>query len=353
MGLILVRASSADASCDCGTIATVVKSAAQTIVSGIVGPLDTSIQQAASYSTENLHRDLVALRESVLLAGESISASVKSAEQAQAQRDFEKTWDLTAQPVTGCDNDHMGGVLLGAEQTARQAGQAVMNKADERRRRYSRSVDYLREMETFPDPGLISESLGGLSAGRTYTANEFKEAERFLEALSEPLPPAELPEGAASGPAGMVYQIQKKDYETRQNLYQSVLARRLSDRAPTAEGLADWAADKWALMGGDGPPPGVVDGRMSKEALFWLLTNLRVSSANWHEQVLPALPEAGLLREITAMMAVELELSRKRNEHLENIAMMMALEGLDNLRRSDGEALRLQYRRSLGSELGQ
>jgi hypothetical protein len=101
-------------------------------------------------------------------------------------------------------------------------------------------------------------------------------------------------------------------------------------------------------MGGNGSVPGLENGLLSENSLFWLLTNQRLSSANWHEEVLPTLPEAGLLREMASMMAVQLELSRRQNEYLENIATTLALQSLDTLEKDTGAALRNQYRKVAG-----
>ena len=282
------------------------------------------------------------------MAQESISASIKAADLSASQRELERTFDAPSQPSTNCGDDEMGAILLGAMGTGRKTAEAIMGKLFERRDRHPRPVDYLREMGEFPGPAEAAGDLGALSSGRTFTTEEMLGAERLIEALSDPLPPADLPEVAAATPAGRIYEIQKRDYETRQSLYQSVLAKRVEARAPTMEGLSDWAKGKWAQMGGAGDPPGLVGGRMSREALSWLMANLRLSSANWHEGVLPALTEAGLLREMASMMAMDLELSRQRNEHLENLSMMMALEGLRGLEAGAGEAVRAQYRRALG-----
>jgi hypothetical protein len=102
-------------------------------------------------------------------------------------------------------------------------------------------------------------------------------------------------------------------------------------------------------MGGQGQVPGLTNGRLSQEALFWLLTNMRLASGNWHEEILPKLPEAGLLREIASMMAVDLELSRRQNEQLGNISLILSLNGLNYLENGAGQALRAQYRRALGA----
>jgi hypothetical protein len=333
--------------CDCLAVGQIARGAAERVVAGVAGPLEAAVARAASYETQNLHRDLVALREAVLAGQEAVSASIRAADRSAAERELERSFDAPSQPPSNCGGDAMGGALLGSRATGGRAGEAVMEKLYERRGRHGRPVDYLREMEAFPEPKAAAASLGALSSGRTLSAGELKSAERLIEGLSDPLPPPELPAAAAAAPAGRVYAARKRDYETRQGIYQSVLAKRLAARAPTMEGLSGWAAARWAEMGGAGEAPGLADGRMSREALLWMLSNMRLSSANWHERVLPALTEAGLLREMASMMAAGLELSRERNEHLENISMMMALDGLATLEAGAGEAVRLQYRRAL------
>jgi hypothetical protein len=336
--------------CDCGTLSRIVNSAAERIINGIATPLELVIQKSAAYATQNVHKDLVSLREAVLMGQQSVTSAIRAANDEQAERELEKTYELSSQPVTSCGNDTMGGELLKSKKSIDDTGEAIMEKVLERRGRFERPVDYLVELSTFPVSDSAPKRFGALSSSLTMSLPELKEAERILEGLSNPLPPAKLPESFENTPAGHIYQIQKRAFETKQSLYQSVLAKRLAERAPTIEGLSEWAASKWRQMGAPGQAPSSEDGRFSQEALMWLLTNMRLSSANWHEQVLPALPEAGLLREMASMMAVELELSRQRNEKLDNISMMLALDGLEKLEVGSGEALRLQYRRAVGAQ---
>jgi hypothetical protein len=309
--------------------------------------LDAVIRKAASYETQNLHLDLVALREAVTLNQEAVTAAIRSADRSAAERELERTFDSGSRSPDACGDDEMGGALLGGRETSERTSEAVMAKLVERRERHERPVDYLVELGDFPEPATAAAILGDLTAGRTLTFEEFKGGERIIEALSDPLPPPDLPHGAAATPAGRVYEARRRDYATRQGLYQSVLARRLADLAPTIEGLGDWAVERWSSMGGTGTPPGLTDGRMSRRALFWLLANSRLASANWHERILPALTEAGVLREIASMMAVGLELARRQDERLESLAAMMALEGLRALESGAGETLRIQRRLAL------
>ncbi|MDR2387839.1 MAG: hypothetical protein LBE80_09690 [Deltaproteobacteria bacterium] len=338
------------AACGCGTISQIVRSAAETIVSGISTALDASIKQAANYQTQNLHKDLVALREAVLMSQESISQAIETADRQAAKRDIEKTYDSASQPITGCDNDTMGGELMLSKEAQAQTGLEIMDKVVERRSRHDRPIDYLMELSAFPPPEMSPALLGALSSGRTLTLAELKQAERLLEAISDPMPLQKLPENLSQSPAGRIFEAEKNRHEARQNFFQSVLAQKLADRAPTLDNLSHWAESKWSEMGGKGPVPGLTPDGLSYEALFWLLTNTRLASGNWHEEILPKLPEAGLLRELASMMAIDLELSRKRNEHLENISNLLALIGLDNLEAGSGQALRNQYRLALGGD---
>jgi hypothetical protein len=91
-----------------------------------------------------------------------------------------------------------------------------------------------------------------------------------------------------------------------------------------------------------------VEGKMSEDALFWLLTNMRLSSANWHEEILPSLPEAGLLREMASMMAVNLELERRQKNHLENIETLLSLLAQSQLEKNSGQGLKVLYQKVSG-----
>jgi hypothetical protein len=340
----------AQAACDCGTLSQIVRSAAERIVTGLASSFDASVKEAANYETQNLHKDLVALREAVLMGDETIAKAIETADGQAAERDFEKTFDLSSQPSTSCGDDDMGGELMLSKGARTETGTEIMEKLLERRSRHGRNVDYLTELADFPPPEKTPALLGALSAGRTLTLEEVKEAERLLESMTDPMPLPKLPENRSQTAAGRLFEAERTRHEARQNLFQSVLAQRLADRAPTVEGLSGWAENKWLEMGGTGEVPGLTEGRLSQEALFWLLTNARLASGNWHEEILPKLPEAGLLRELASMMAVELELSRQRNDHLGNISALLALDGLSRLESGPGQSLRAQYRRALSGD---
>ena len=89
--------------------------------------------------------------------------------------------------------------------------------------------------------------------------------------------------------------------------------------APTLpEDVAAWAKSQWQEAGGSGTPPGLVNGKMSEAGLFKLLSQMRLGNPNWFNQVTSA-TEAGLLREMVMMQAIQLELTRKNNELLDRM----------------------------------
>jgi hypothetical protein len=343
---------SAYAQCNCGGMSNIMSWAADKIINGIVVPMQQQMSNAAGYETANLHQDLVAIREAILMTKDQLDSTMQQVDQDQAERATEKTYEPASQPETNCGNNQMGGGLQTSKQTTEQAAADIMEKIYERKTRFKRPFDYRKELggEDWPGPPKAVTHFGVMTSGKTLTLPETKEAEQIIESMTNPIPPQVISKDKEETLDGATYMVQLRNFEAKQALYQSVLAKRVSERAPTVEGLASWARGKWADMGAQGDPPGLIDGKMSQDALFWILANMRLSSANWHEEILPQLPEAGLLRELASMQAVQLELSRKQNELLENIAMMMAMDGLDRLDGPERQALRAQFNRVIGSD---
>jgi hypothetical protein len=325
------------------------RSAAETIVTGVVNPIVLAVEKAAVYGTSHIRQDLTAIREAILMAQEGTAEAISLADQNQADRLSERTYEPASQPLTNCQNDLLGAAWREASPAREAARESLLRAAAERSAKSARPADYLKAINSGAlKTENLSRLLGPAPESLTLTADEFALAAEALGELTDPLPAPALPPELADGPAGQVYAAAKSDLEKRLTIYQGVLAQRLASRAPAIGGLAGWAERKWREMGGAGAPPGLVDGYLSENSLAWLLTNLRLGSANWHEKVLPTLPEAGLLRELASMSAVQLELSRRQNLHLENVALMLALEGLDRLDQRARPALRNQYRLALG-----
>jgi hypothetical protein len=335
-------------SCDCLTLRELLSGVSERIVGGITVPLDGVIREAAAYGTTSLHKDLVALREAVLLSKESISASVMAADKNAAERDVEKTYEAGSQPETSCGLGEAGaGYQIGIK-TLEIALDDIMEKLNGRGERYKRPLDYQEELrsDAFPGPDRVSFLLGTTGGEATLSLEETGDLTRLIESLTDPAPLPNLADELKNTPSGKIFETAKKDYLIRKALYQGIVVKKASKRAPVIEGLSLWAEEKWASMGGEGEAPYLRDGKLSEEAFFWYLSNMRLASANWHEEVLPTLPEAGLLRELVSMQAVELELIRRQSESLENLALILSLSALSDLDKGQREAVRLQYDRA-------
>ncbi|MDR2460837.1 MAG: hypothetical protein LBE38_08670 [Deltaproteobacteria bacterium] len=350
MGFLVLPTGKALATCDCISLSGIVNSAAERVIAGIWVPLDAVIREAASFEVTNIRQDLTALREAVLLTKESLEASIRAADANSANREIDRTYEPASQPVTSCGLSEMGAGLQLSNKSRQVVIQDILERLLTRGERYSRPLDYQEELRDASWPGKerAAQLIGNFGGPKTLTVEETGELSRFLESLSNPIPASELSEEQADTPGAKIYLTQKKDFESRQAIYQAVLAKVASLKIPTVEGLESWAIEKWNDMGGDGPPPGVTEGLMSQEALFWFLANMRLASANWHEEVIPTLPEAGLLRELVSMEAIQLELLRRQNETLESIELMLALGGLTQLEGLPRQSLAGQYARAVG-----
>jgi hypothetical protein len=331
--------------CDCGTMGALMRSLGERVVSGIALPLDTTIKEAASFTSTNVREDLSALRETVLLMKDQVVDAIRAADKNQGLRLTERTYEPGSQPKTLCGDDALGASIMLGGKTSTYAHTDILDRVLERSKRFMRPLDYLNDLsgEGAPTPTTV---LGlGLSSGpRTYSLEETGSAAKLLESLSNPLPPPVLSEAKQKNPAGKNYMAAKNDYELHLSIYQAALSRGVVDRAPTLEHLSDWARSKWELMGGTGDPPGLTDGKLSQETLMWYLANMRLASANWHEEGLAALPEAGLLREMASMQAVNLELLRRQNEILRDMLNILSLSGLRSLESDKRPALLELYK---------
>ncbi|MDR1036268.1 MAG: hypothetical protein LBT40_06780, partial [Deltaproteobacteria bacterium] len=308
--------------CPCPALQGLLRAAADQVTAGIAPPVELAVRESAAWGAGELHKDLTAIREAVLFASKSMEAAVKAADKGAAERQIERTYEAGSQPPAVCGNDAMGAGYQISSRTLARAFEDISGRVMSRRGRFLRPLDFQEERLApgWPGPEKAAGLLGPASGPGTYTLEETADAARLIETLASPYPAPDLSEGQLATPAGRAYEARRRDFETRLALYQSVLARQAADRAPSVEGLEDWVRGKWEDMGGAGEPPGLADGLLSQDALFWYLANMRLGSANWHEQELSTLPEAGLLRELASMKAVEIELARRRNEKLDAIA---------------------------------
>ena len=307
----------------------------------------------ATAATAHVVSGLAQVVESIKMLATHLSSQQEFLALKQMEQQIMNTYEPAAQPITIAGNDEMGAGYQVARGTTAESGETMMIKILERRLRYSLPAEYRAAILNDASGPLDDEfvrNLGLLEPGITLTPEENARNVKVMEFITNSLPPAILSDDLKQTSAGQNYEILKKNYETKQAIFQAVLTRYMTERAPTVGGLSKWAGGKWVDMGGSGTPPGVVDGLMSMDALRWLLANFRLASANYHEELLPTLNEAGLLRDIASSQAISLELQRKQVELLENISLMMALGGIQQLEVTDRTLLTTAYDRVFSSE---
>lgn len=331
--LALNNVTPAAASCYCGPS---IQNAANQITAAINSTSSAEMQHATqlTYSqTSEIVGGLKQIGEILKTSQTQLSADLDNLERRLTKHSTERTYEPGAMPETNCGNDEMSGSVQNSIGHTRQAASDIMKKLYERKTKFPKPVDYRNELvkEDRPSSEEVVELMGILEPGKTLTAEETAKNFKILEAITNPIPLADLPDEGKQTSAGKNYLYKKDSFESRQAIYQAVITRYLSERAPTMDNISDWAIGKWGDMGGSGNPPGLVDGRMSQDAWRNFMAKMRIGSANWHEQILPTLPEAGLLRDIAAMQAFQLELEMKQVELLEQISLMMALDGAQKL----------------------
>ena len=76
---------------------------------------------------------------------------------------------------------------------------------------------------------------------------------------------------------------------------------------------------------------------------------MRLGNPNWFTQVTSA-TEAGLLRELVMMQAVQLELTRKNNEFLDRLSFLASLDYLTRMEGSTGQEMNDLYTRMIGAQ---
>jgi hypothetical protein len=76
---------------------------------------------------------------------------------------------------------------------------------------------------------------------------------------------------------------------------------------------------------------------------------MRMGNPNFFAQV-TASTEAGLLRELVIMQAIQLELTRKNNEFLDRLSVVGALDYLTRMDGANGKELSDLYTRMIGAQ---
>ncbi|MDR0339192.1 MAG: hypothetical protein LBH65_02820 [Desulfovibrio sp.] len=282
---------------------------------------------------------------------ESNAAIIKGQAAASEAMKTEDMYGKASQPSGLCGASSVGAGL----QLSAQAATEVRGAMRDRQREYSsragaRPVEFLDRImsDEHPDAGAMTDSLYPLKD--TLTEDQVAEAHESITTLTNPRPLPVVTDAQRETPAGQTYAAARLIHEGRLAVVTETLNSHVVSHAPTLpDEVASWAQNQWSEAGGSGTPPGLVDGKLSEAGLYKLLTQMRLGNPNWFVQVTSA-TEAGLLRELVMMQALQLELTRKNNELLDRLAVTASLDFLTRMEGTDGKSMTDLYTRMVGAQ---
>jgi hypothetical protein len=263
----------------------------------------------------------------------------------------EDTYGKAAHPAGLCGASALGaGLQLSAQASAQVRGAMRTKQIEYANAPKAKPVEYLNRVlaEEHPDEKAMVDALFPLET--TLTEEQTAQAHETVKTLANPRPLPMATEDQRDTPAGQTYAAARKIHEGRLAAVTEALNAHVVYHAPTLpEDVTSWAQNQWTEAGGSGTPPGLVDGKLSEAGLYKLLSQMRMGNPNWFAQV-TASTEAGLLRELVVMQAIQLELTRKNNEFLDRLSVVGALDYLTRTEGTQGKELNDLYSRMIGAQ---
>lgn len=340
--------------CDCGSINNMIANA-QAAINAHTSAEATAIRTEITVAAQNIIgtikvesativRAIIALKESNVAALKGLGAAMGA----------QKTLDLygsTAQPNTLCGSTSVGaGVQVGTQAATEVRKDMRKKQIDYANNADARPYDYLTRIlaAEHPDVKTIPDAIYPLD--RTLTPEQLAQAHETVKTLADPRPLPVATDDQKTTPAGETYAAARVVHEGRVQTAMESLNHHIAFHAPTLPGdVASWAQQQWQDAGASGTPPGVVDGKMSEAALLNLLVQARLGNPNWYTQIAGA-TEAGLLRELVLMQAVQLQISHKNLEYLDRLSVVTALDYLSRMEGTTGKDMDALYARMVGTQ---
>lgn len=346
------------AGCDCGPINAMITMAKMETIQSVnantsaeAAAIRSEILLAAQNIIGTIKTESATIVRAIISLKESNAAMLKGQAVAREATKTEDLYGKAAQPSGLCGATSLGaGVQLGA-QASRQVHGAMRGRQFEYSNRPdAKPVEYLNRVldEGHPTEQEMVDSLFPLQD--TITDEQLSKAHEAIKTLAHPRPLPVVTDAQKSTPSGQTYAAARKIHEGRLAVAMETLNNHVAVHAPTLpDDVSNWAQSQWQEAGGSGTPPGLVNGKMSEAGLFKLLSQMRVGNPNWFNQITTA-TEAGLLREMVTMQAMQLELTRKNNDLLDRLSFMTALDYLTRMDGSVGKELNDLYARMVGAQ---
>lgn len=235
-------------------------------------------------------------------------------------------------PQNMCDAPSMAAGVLTGGATARDLTGTISQAAAAHDKGFSRSSDEAHTIISAPQ-GTYSTPVIFNGAG-TMTTAQIAQAHDWMLAATAPNPLPMLPTADATTTAGMRYAEAARIDNARLVVPQETMGFVTSLHAPTIN-VGTWATDTWDAMTdqSSGAPPGVVNGRISDNALIRLQVDSRYANPSWYGALMQK-DTVGVLREIALMDAVRMHMRYEQLRLTERMAVMMAQEVSEDANRT-------------------
>lgn len=356
--LFLFPAEAMAAGCNCGVIQGMITMAQMQTTQAVnaftaaeAQAIRSEILLAAQNIIGTIKTESATIVRAIVGLKESNAAIIKGQAAASEAMKTEDLYGKASQPAGLCGASSVGaGLQLGAQAATEVHGAMRDRQREYANREGARPVEFLDRItsEEHPDAKAMTDALYPLQD--TMTDNQVAEAHEAIKTLANPRPLPVVTQAQKETPAGQTYAAARLIHDGRIAVVTETLNNHVVAHAPTLpDEVATWAQNQWTQAGGSGTPPGLVDGKLSEAGLFKLLSQMRIGNPNWFVQVTSA-TDAGLLRELVMMQALQLELTRKNNELLDRIAVTASMDFLTRMEGTDGKTMSDLYIRMVGAQ---
>lgn len=244
-----------------------------------------------------------------------------------------------------CDEDKLAQGMA-AGNAARRLYQKTGGKAMKQyARSYSKPEEAVKDILKVKEEDVDNENLNPSSG--TLTKDAVTKANELTRVTVNPSPPAKLPESVKSTTLGQRYDAMKRIHESMMLQAEAARLQVNSHVMPDYE-VGQWAKDAWSETGKAGDPPGVVDGKMSYQALLRLLAHQRLESSKWYADVMSGKNSEWHAREQTLMIAVLLDIQREQLELMRHMTALAAEERGSRINETVGSELNRLRNQTIG-----
>ena len=231
-------------------------------------------------------------------------------------------------PFVCCDEDSKMEIAIGHDRINKTVASIRENIAQFNNEFATRknSMDAIRNI-----PDVVTNAENIFPTGNTLSnkeeAGSLKNAVMMSYLITNPYPSLTIDDDLKETTHGKEYLAAKKVIDANISLPQMAMSEIIANKTASYD-LGVWATQMHKSMGKDKAvqPTGVIEGKISADALLDTLTAIRYANPNWSLDIHTKSTE-GLLRELLIMDSVTMEFMRRQTKLMQNMLAMMAQSG--------------------------